>query len=215
MSDKKLLRGIGRWSLTAIVINTVIGAGIFGLPSKVAKLVGSYSILAFIVCSIIIAFVVLCFAEVSSRFRNTGGAYTYTKEAYGEAAGFQVGWLFWITRFTAFAANCNLLVSYLGFFDERLATGPLRILIISLVVFGLTSITLIGIKGSVWSTNILTVAKFNSRFDICICRVRICGHSCRRNEGSEKKRAICPLNGDRHYRGVLYTHPDRFYWNFA
>lgn len=159
MSEKKLLRGIGRWDLTAIVINTVIGAGIFGLPSKVAALVGSYSLVAFVVCSIIIAFVVLCFAEVSSRFRSTGGAYTYTKEAYGDVAGFQVGWLFWITRFTAFAANCNLLVSYLGFFHEPLSDGALRILIIALVVFGLTYVNLIGIKDSVLTTNILTVGK--------------------------------------------------------
>ena len=159
MSEKKLLRGIGRWDLTAIVINTVIGAGIFGLPSKVAALVGSYSILAFIVCSIIIAFVVLCFAEVSSRFRSTGGAYVYTKEAYGDVAGFEVGWLFWITRFTAFAANCNLLVSYLGFFHEPLSSGTYRVLIIALVVFGLTYINLIGVKDSVRTTNILTVGK--------------------------------------------------------
>ncbi|MDH3528794.1 MAG: APC family permease, partial [Acidobacteriota bacterium] len=101
----------------------------------------------------------LCFAEVSSRFRSTGGAYTYTKEAYGNVAGFQVGWLFWITRFTAFAANCNLLVSYLGFFYEPLASGALRVFIIALVVLGLTYINIIGIKDSVRTTNVLTVGK--------------------------------------------------------
>ncbi len=57
MKEEKLFRGIGKWDLTAIVINTVIGAGIFGLPSQVAKLVGSYSIIAFFACSIIISFV--------------------------------------------------------------------------------------------------------------------------------------------------------------
>jgi len=159
MTQQKLVRGIGRWDLIAIVINTVIGAGIFGLPSKVAKLVGSYSLLAFVGCSIIIAFVVLCFAEVSSRFRKTGGAYVYTKEAYGSVVGFEVGWLFWITRFTAFAANCNVLVSYLGYFYEPLSIGVMRIFIIGLVVFGLTFVNIIGVKESVQTTNILTVAK--------------------------------------------------------
>ena len=159
MTQQKLVRGIGRWDLIAIVINTVIGAGIFGLPSKVAKLVGSYSLLAFVGCSIIIAFVVLCFAEVSSRFRKTGGAYVYTKEAYGSIVGFEVGWLFWITRFTAFAANCNVLVSYLGYFYEPLSIGVMRIFIIGLVVFGLTFVNIIGVKESVQTTNILTVAK--------------------------------------------------------
>ena len=170
MAEEKLVRGISRWDLTAIVINTVIGAGIFGLPSKVAKLVGSYSLLAFLVCSIIIVFVVLCFAEVSSRFRATGGAYIYTKEAYGDFVGFEVGWLFWITRFTAFAANCNLLVNYLDFFYKPIAEyigivhqplpqTSLRVFVIALIVFGLTFINIVGVKESVRTTNILTVSK--------------------------------------------------------
>ncbi len=159
MTEEKLIRGIGRWDLIAIVINTVIGAGIFGLPSKVAALIGSYSLIAFIGCSIIIGFVVLCFAEVSSRFRTTGGAYVYTKEAYGSFVGFEVGWLFWITRFTAFAANCNVLISYLGHFYEPLETGMYRIFLIALVVFGLTFINIVGVKESVRTTNILTISK--------------------------------------------------------
>ena len=164
MTEEKLVRGIGRWDLTAIVINTVIGAGIFGLPSKVAALVGSYSLIAFVVCAIIIVFVVLCFAEVSSRFRATGGAYIYTKEAYGSLVGFEVGWLFWITRFTAFAANCNLLISYLGYFYEPLSVGFMRIFLIALVVFGLTFINIVGVKESVTTTNILTIGKLTPLF---------------------------------------------------
>ncbi len=164
MDSEKLVRGISRWDLIAIVINTVIGAGIFGLPSKVAKLIGSYSLIAFIVCSIIIAFVVLCFAEVSSRFRATGGAYLYTKEAYGSFVGFEVGWLFWITRFTAFAANCNLLISYLGFFYEPLSIGAMRIFLIALVVFGLMFVNIIGVRESTRITNVLTIGKLTPLF---------------------------------------------------
>lgn len=164
MANENLIRGIGRWDLTAIVINTVIGAGIFGLPSKVAALTGSYSLLAFVVCAVIIGFVVLCFAEVASRFRTTGGAYVYTREAYGRLIGFEVGWLFWITRFTAFAANCNLLISYLGFFYEPLATGGLRIFLIALVVFGLTFVNIVGVRESVTTTNVLTIGKLTPLF---------------------------------------------------
>ena len=164
MTGEKLVRGIGRWDLIAIVINTVIGAGIFGLPSKVAKLVGSYSLIAFVVCSIIIAFVVLCFAEVSSRFKATGGAYLYTKEAYGSFVGFEVGWLFWITRFTAFGANCNLLISYLGFFYEPLSIGVMRVFLIALIVFGLMFVNIVGVKQSTLMTNVLTVGKLTPLF---------------------------------------------------
>ncbi|MEZ5344489.1 MAG: amino acid permease [Pyrinomonadaceae bacterium] len=164
MDNEKLIRGIGRWDLIAIVINTVIGAGIFGLPSKVAKIVGTYSIVAFLICSVIIAFIVLCFAEVSSRFRTTGGAYAYTKEAYGTFVGFEVGWLFWVTRFTAFAANCNLMISYLGFFYEPLAIGAMRIFLIALIVFGLMFVNIIGVKESTRMTNVLTVGKLTPLF---------------------------------------------------
>ena len=159
MKEEKLVRGISRWDLTAIVINTVIGAGIFGLPSKIAAAVGSYSLIAFLACAIIIAFVVLCFAEVSSRFSATGGAYIYTREAYGSFIGFEVGWLFWVTRFTAFAANCNVLISYLGYFYEPVELGIMRVFLIGLVVFGLTFINIIGVRESVCTTNILTTAK--------------------------------------------------------
>jgi basic amino acid/polyamine antiporter, APA family len=59
MTDGKLVRGIGRWDLTAIVINTIIGAGIFGLPAKVSALIGGYSLLAFVLCAVIIGLIVL------------------------------------------------------------------------------------------------------------------------------------------------------------
>ena len=70
MSQEKLFRGISRWDLTAIAINTIIGAGIFGLPAKVTALIGSWSLVAFVVCALIVGLIVLCFAEVSSRFQS-------------------------------------------------------------------------------------------------------------------------------------------------
>ncbi|QQS41527.1 MAG: amino acid permease [Acidobacteriota bacterium] len=161
MREEKLVRGIGRWDLIAIAINTVVGAGIFGLPSEVARLIGSYSIFAFLLCSLLIAFFTLCFAEVSSRFRTTGGSYLYARRAFGTFVGFEAGWLFWITRLTAFAANCNLMVSYLGFFYEPLSAGPARIAIIALVVLSLTWVNLIGVKQTVLATNVLTVGKLS------------------------------------------------------
>lgn len=159
MNEEKLIRGISRWDLTAIAINTIIGAGIFGLPSKVAALIGSWSLAAFVVCALIIGLIVLCFAEVSSRFRETGGMYLYAKEAFGSAVGFEVGWLYWIVRITTFAANCNLLLSYLGFFVPSANQGDVRIAIICTIVFIITVVNFAGLKQSVALTNIFTVGK--------------------------------------------------------
>ncbi|REJ78085.1 MAG: amino acid permease [Acidobacteria bacterium] len=159
MREEKLVRGIGRWDLIAIAVNTVVGAGIFGLPSEVARLIGSYSIIAFFACSIVIALFTLCFAEVSSRFRTTGGSYLYARRAFGSFVGFEAGWLFWITRLTAFGANGNVLVSYLGYFYEPVTEGVLRVLILALIVIAFGWINIVGVKQSVLATNILTIGK--------------------------------------------------------
>ena len=159
MSEEKLVRGIGRWDLTAIAINTIIGAGIFGLPAKVHALIGSYSLIAFVFCAVIIGLIVLCYAEVSSRFSATGGPYLYAREAFGPVVGFEVGWLYWIVRVATFAANCNLFVTYLGFFDERLGTGLGRFAVISTIVTGLAVVNLVGVKQSALMTNLFTAGK--------------------------------------------------------
>src|SRR5205085_4578139 len=90
-----LVRGIGRWDLLALVLNTIVGAGIFGLPSRAYALAGSYSLLAYLVCAIPVLLIILCFAEVASRFRETGGPYLYARVAFGPVIGFEVGWLIW------------------------------------------------------------------------------------------------------------------------
>ena len=159
MKDEKLIRGLGRWDIVAITINSIIGAGIFGLPSKVAALIGSYSLLAFILCAFIIAFIVLCFAEVSSRFQSTGGMYLYAKSAFGSVVGFEVGWLAWIVRIVTFAANCNLMMAYIGFFVPGANEGTLRITLILLVVLSFTAVNFLGIRQSAILTNVFTVGK--------------------------------------------------------
>lgn len=159
MNDEKLIRGLGRWDFTAVVVNTVIGAGIFGLPAKVFSQIGSYSLYAFVACALIIGLIVFCYAEVASRFSTTGGPYLYAREAFGPAVGFEVGWLYWIVRVATFAANCNLLVTYLGFFIPGANEGPLRIALVSLVVLIITVVNLIGIRQSAILTNVFTIGK--------------------------------------------------------
>src|SRR5436189_4068635 len=135
-----LVRGIGRWDLVAITINGIIGAGIFGLPSRVFSLIGSYSLLAFVACALVVTLIILCFAEVGSRFDATGGPYLYAREAFGPTIGFEVGWLQWLARITAFAANSNLLVEYLSLFWPGAVSEPWRSLIIAGITVTLTAI---------------------------------------------------------------------------
>lgn len=159
MQKENLVRGISRIDLIAITINTIIGAGIFGLPSKVNALIGSYSLYAFVACAFIVGFIVLCFAEVSSRFSETGGSYLYAKKAFGSVVGFEVGWLYWIVRVTTFAANCNLLIAYLGFLFPSANQGSTRVLLVFAVVAIIFGVNFVGVRQSVIFTNIFTVGK--------------------------------------------------------
>jgi APA family basic amino acid/polyamine antiporter len=159
MTDEKLIRGIRRWDLIAIVINSIIGAGIFGLPSKVYALIGTYSLFAFIACAGIIGLIVLCYAEVASRFTTTGGSYLYAREAFGPVVAFEVGWLYWIVRLATFAANCNLFTTYLGFFWPSATEPAIRIGVIGIVVLTLATVNIIGVRQSAVMTNVITIGK--------------------------------------------------------
>src|SRR5436190_23374487 len=145
-SSEGLLRGIRKWDLVAVTINGVIGAGIFALPAKVFALIGSYSLIAFVACALVVTLIVLCFAEVGSRFDETGGPYLYAREAFGPTIAFEVGWLIWLARLTAFAANCNLLVSYLAFFWPSANSTIPRALVITVVVLSLTALNVLGVR---------------------------------------------------------------------
>lgn len=158
-SDEGLVRGIGRWDLVAIAINGIIGAGIFGLPAKVYGLIGTYSLIAFIACALVVALIIVCFAEVGSRFDDTGGPYLYAREAYNPAVAFEIGWLIWLARITAFAANANLLINYLSYFWSSATTPLWRNSIIVVVVLVLAFINLIGIKQAAIVSNLFTVGK--------------------------------------------------------
>ena len=157
--EADLVRGIRRWDLVAITINGIIGAGIFGLPSKVYALIGTYSLIAFVACALVVALIILCFAEVSSRFDETGGPYLYAREAFQPAVAFEIGWLIWLARTTAFAANCNLLINYVSYFWLPATTPLWRGSIIVLVVVVLALINLLGIRQAAIVSNAFTIGK--------------------------------------------------------
>ena len=158
-SSTGLIRAIGRWSLTAAVINSVIGSGIFGLPSALAALVGAWSPLAVLIAGGCIFVVVLCFAEVGSRFEDPGGPYLYTREAFGDAVGFQVGWLHIWTRLLSGAAVLNVLADYLTPLVPVVGTPPGRAFALTAAVALVTAINVVGVRQASWAVNVFTVAK--------------------------------------------------------
>ncbi|MBI2956514.1 MAG: amino acid permease [Acidobacteria bacterium] len=154
-----LVRAIGRFDLTALVINAVIGSGIFGLPAIILGLVGAASPVAFLLAGAAIAVIALCFAEVASRFDAAGGPYLYAREAFGSFLGLQIGWITWLVRITSAAANANLFVLYLAELWGR-ATEPAVRMALLTVMFGLLAIiNYRGVKQGARVSTVFALAK--------------------------------------------------------
>src|SRR5260370_10477396 len=154
-----LVRAIGRWRLVALVVNSVIGRGVFGLPSSVAALIGNHSPYAVLAAGAGMAIIIGCFAEVASRFQEAGGPYLYARVAFGRLMGIQTAWMLWLGQVAAPAANANLFVIYLGEFFPH-AKDPLpRALILTALVGLLAFINVRGVRAGTKVSNLFTAAK--------------------------------------------------------
>ncbi|MGO9165403.1 MAG: APC family permease [Candidatus Sulfotelmatobacter sp.] len=164
----ELIRAIGRWSLVALVVNSIIGSGVFGLPSTVAALIGNYSPYAVLAAGAGMSVIIGCFAEVASRFQQAGGPYLYARVAFGRLMGIQTAWMLWLGQVAAPAANANLFVIYLGEFFPH-AKNPLpRALILTALVGLLTVINIRGVRAGTQVSNLFTAAKLVPLFAVIV-----------------------------------------------
>jgi APA family basic amino acid/polyamine antiporter len=157
--EPNLVRAIGRWSLTALMVNFTIGAGIFGLPSAAAGLLGSQSPIAYLIAAAGIGVIAACVAEVASRFGQAGGPYLYAKVSFGRFLGLQTGWLLWLTRVSSAAAVANVFVDYMpGFWPQ--AKEPInRFVILTVLIGGLALVNIRGVVAGTRVSNFFTIAK--------------------------------------------------------
>ena len=144
-----LIRGIGIVGGALLVLNGMIGAGIFALPSVVAANAGILSPWLFLATSVLFMTVVLAFAELSSYFRQSGGPVLYATTAFGPLVGFSTGWMYYISRSVPLAANSHVMATYLGALWPWLGTGVGRQLVIATIIGGLTLINVLGVKSGV------------------------------------------------------------------
>lgn len=159
-TEEKLPRNLGLWGIWMLVVNGLIGAGIFGLPSGAAALAGEYSVLVYAFCALLILPIILCFAELGSYFRGTGGPIRYGTLAFGPFVGFQGGWLYYLARLISFSANTVLLTDSIAYFIEGAGTGTGRIISLAIICIGLSVINVLGSVESIRSMTLFTVIKF-------------------------------------------------------
>lgn len=160
-NSQGLVRTIGRWSLTALMINSIVGIGIFGLPSVLAARLGGLSPFAFLGAGAGILIIAGCIAEVSSRYEETGGLYLYARDALGRFAGLLVAWLTWLTRIAAPAAAANLFCTYLAQFFPALGSREGQLFILAVLIGQLALFNYVGVKTGKHVSNLFTSVKIS------------------------------------------------------
>jgi APA family basic amino acid/polyamine antiporter len=167
-SQPQLMRAIGRWSMVALAVNTILGSAIFGLPSVIAATVGSASPWVVLLGGLVMAIIVTCYAEVASQFTGSGGSYLYVRYTFGQLSGIQVGWQNLITRLSAYAAAVNLFIQYLGQFYPQASEPVPRFVVITLLVGTLGVVNYRGVGGGAAVSNVSVVAKLLPLGLLCV-----------------------------------------------
>jgi APA family basic amino acid/polyamine antiporter len=154
-----LLRALGRWDLTAIGVNQVIGGAVFLMPALVAAQVGAWAPWFFVAVGLQSLVIAVCFAEAASRFDETGGPYLFTRAAFGRFVSFETGWMLWYVRAASWASIINGLADALGFYWPALAGGAPRAAFITVAVGLICWVNVLGIRQSAFVVNLFTAGK--------------------------------------------------------
>jgi basic amino acid/polyamine antiporter, APA family len=154
-----LRRVASRWEIVAFSVNDVIGSGVYLLPAAAAGILAGASVWAVVLAGVAVALLVLCFAEASSYFDRAGGAYLYTRDAFGELVGFEVGWMTWIARVASVASLAVGFAQALSYFWPAVAGGWPRAVAITVPLLVLTLINALGVKEGVRTAVFLAISK--------------------------------------------------------
>lgn len=167
---EQLRRVISRFSIAVLVINGIVGAGIFGMPGKAANLTGAFSPIIFVICGVLMSTLMISFAQAASYFHGTGGPILYVRSSFGRFAGFQCGWILWVSRVLALAANANLLTTYLAalIFADGSNPEAFRIACITVMAAFFTYVNIVGVKTGMSAILAITFVKFIPLLVLCL-----------------------------------------------
>jgi len=155
----QLIRGIGTIGGSFLVLNGMIGAGIFALPSAVAARAGVLSPWLFVAAGLLVILIVLAFAELASYFKDSGGPALYSTTAFGPVVGFGTSWIYYVSRISSTAANSHAIALYLGSIWAWFDTWAGHATVVSVVIGGLTLINVLGVKDSIRTLALFTFFK--------------------------------------------------------
>ena len=150
---------IGFWMATALVVGNMIGSGIFLLPTALAPF-GVDNIPGWLLTAGGAVALGLVFAQLSRAVPGAGGPYAYTREAFGDLAGFSVGWGYWVSVWVGNAAIATAAIGYAGEFFPWMVRTPLQTALSTLVfVWTFTLVNCGGIRAAGWVQGVTTLLK--------------------------------------------------------
>jgi basic amino acid/polyamine antiporter, APA family len=158
-AEGQLVRALGVRALVATMLNVIIGAGIFGLPSEVARGLGAAAPVAYVACALAIGVIVLCLADAGSRVSSSGGPYAYAEVALGPFVGFLAGVLLWLEVSFATAAVASVFAASVAAFSEVLAAPIARTFVLATLFLTLAIVNIRGVRQGTRLIEIVTVAK--------------------------------------------------------
>lgn len=145
--------------MVALCVNSIVGAGVFAMPAGLAIDAGRYSLAVIFVAFIVVSFLALSLAEVSSRFDVTGGPQVYAQHTFGPLTGFTVGWLFTVSRIASFALIAQVMLDYAAVLSPALAAPWPRAAVLTLFTLTLAVFNVRGVTRGALVGNLLTIAK--------------------------------------------------------
>ena len=158
MSEPKLKRSIGLGGAVLLSFNGVLGGGIFAMPAILAADFGSFSPWLFPLVAIGGLLIIVPVARTAGAFPQSGGPAEYGR-VFGRLTGFELGWIYYVARLAAFAANANVLTAYLARWWAPADEGVARIAILLAVCAGLAAINIAGVRRAIAVLGGLTFLK--------------------------------------------------------
>ena len=159
-TDEGLKRVVGVQGLALTIVNFTIGAGIFALPAIVGIQMGAFGIFSYVFCGIMLASIMLCYADIGTRVTSTGGSYAYVEAAFGPFAGFIVNWLFFFGwGILGDAALMNILADSLSVMLPVFTNPWMRALLFFVLIGFMALINIRGAKLGIGFVKIITIIK--------------------------------------------------------
>jgi basic amino acid/polyamine antiporter, APA family len=141
------------------MLNTIIGASVFGIPSVLAAHLGAWSVPGLLIAATGISVIAACLAEVASQFRESGGPYLYTRTAFGPFVAIQIGWMMWLSRVTACSALANLFIAFSAQFVPTMKVPQVRAVVLASLISFVAVVNYCGVSAGTRLSNFFTVAK--------------------------------------------------------